>query len=178
MHLEAEPHLPCGAHSDLRAASPQWRGRCGTMQEHRLREQSASYGAGASNATAWNRQDPSPRVHKAYERPAEEASRRELPILRPRPYPAPQAEPTGGHPSAPDLTVPILRDAVQSGSSERVCHTCHTWSSCCFCDAPPDAMRHALRRIAELHSGCAPGCPERQRLAEVPHGASSGQRPH
>jgi hypothetical protein len=43
-----------------------------------------------------------------------------------------------------------------------------------FCDASPDAMRTALRRIAEIHSACRPDCPERQRLAAVHTGPSPG----
>ncbi|HEX5493154.1 MAG TPA: hypothetical protein VFX70_01085 [Mycobacteriales bacterium] len=40
---------------------------------------------------------------------------------------------------------------------------------CCFCAAEPDGMRDALRRIAELHSGCEPAMsPERARLAAIP----------
>ncbi|HEX5496919.1 MAG TPA: hypothetical protein VFX70_20345 [Mycobacteriales bacterium] len=54
-------------------------------------------------------------------------------------------------------------------AAEPVCARCHAWASCCYCRAEPEAMREALRRIAELHSACQPAlCPERARLAAVP----------
>ncbi len=64
-------------------------------------------------------------------------------------------------------------DAPQADrpGTEPVCTRCQTWTSCCFCTAEPDDMRAALRRIAELHSGCETNmCPERARLAAIPRG--------
>lgn len=57
-------------------------------------------------------------------------------------------------------------------AADRVCPRCRTWESFCFCTADVEAMRAALRRIAELHSGCDRRmCPEGARLAAIPRGA-------
>lgn len=79
--------------------------------------------------------------------------------------------------TAMDLTVvmPISNDVLshskkvrqpEAAANEPVCGACGTWKSCCYCGADVEAMRTALRRIAEIHTGCHPhDCPERQRLA-------------
>lgn len=58
---------------------------------------------------------------------------------------------------------------------QQVCEQCHSWPSCCFCTADIGGMRDALRRIAELHSGCEEStCPERTRLAAIPRVPTGG----
>lgn len=59
-----------------------------------------------------------------------------------------------------NLLAPVRADHV-----DQVCGRCRSWVSCCFCGAEPEQMRTALRRIAELHSGCDQRCPEVERLA-------------
>ncbi|HEX5494763.1 MAG TPA: hypothetical protein VFX70_09350 [Mycobacteriales bacterium] len=95
-----------------------------------------------------------PDPHNAYRSLSRAAGRpaNGAPRPDPRPDPRPWPDPPTG-----------------ASAAGNVCPHCRTWPSCCFCSADPDGMRDALRRIAELHSGCEQHmCPERARLAAIP----------
>lgn len=123
-------------------------------------------GLGAGPSTSWSNSDVSgdPMRNRTHRRPRCTGPREGDRPTRP---PAPRL--ARDHPPVGELSVPIppWRDG-DPVDRDAVCAGCRTWVRCCFCAAPPEAMRRALRRIAELHSACAPDCPERQRLAEVP----------